>query len=73
MYHDDQGAAFGMEALSSAPETVAAAKLRCQQTMGIQPGEWETLDAEPFWLSILFGAWKDTISKFPPDDNGEGR
>jgi hypothetical protein len=63
----------GMPFCSSAPATVEAAKLRCQQTMGIQPDEWETHDGEPVWLPILFGAWKATISKISSDgDDGEG-
>src|SRR5437762_10921781 len=52
---------------SSAPETVEAARRRCQQTLGIQPEEWETLEGEPFWLPILYSAWKDTITKLSPD------
>jgi hypothetical protein len=60
---------------SSAPETVEEAKRRCQETMGIQPEEWEEHDGEPFWLPILRGAFEDAVSKFPSEDDGgpEGR
>src|SRR5262249_42696913 len=48
---------------SSAPESIEEAKRRCQETMGIQPDEWEEHDGEPFWLPVLESAFEKTVAQ----------
>jgi hypothetical protein len=61
--------AGGMPFGSFAPETIEEAKRSCQQTMGIQPDEWEEHEGEPFWLPILRSAFEGAVSKFPSEDD----